>query len=83
MASAKFKTTERNGKVAIWILFSEGTRKDNRLWNVWDLPQYPTMEEVMKAISSAYELGWKHKMASMNSCINQSVNMEIDMRSHE
>ena len=44
-------TTERDGKIAIWV------RADGRELNIWDLPKKAASDAVMKAIASAIERG--------------------------
>lgn len=44
-------TTERNGKLAIWINLPDG-----RQYNVWDMPREDALL-YMKAIRRAFELG--------------------------
>jgi hypothetical protein len=62
---------------------ADGEVRDKHLWNIWDVSNNPTMEELLKAVANAYELGWQHKTDSVHNYINQPVNMEIDARSHE
>jgi hypothetical protein len=62
---------------------ADGEVRDKHLWNIWDVSNNPTMEELLKAVANAYQLGWQHKTDSMNNCINQSVSMNIELKSHE
>lgn len=49
----KLFTTERDGKVAIWIKMPGGES-----FNVWDLDKKVVTQQVMKAIASAFERGY-------------------------
>ena len=57
---AKISTTERNKKIAIWV-----EHEDLGNWNVWDVSKKPTMDELLKAVAHAYELGARHTLTIM------------------
>ena len=59
---AKFTTTKRNGKIALFV------DVNGRKQNIWDLPKKELIDDVMKAIISAFQVGCnmqKHEMSSM------------------
>ena len=48
----KFSTTQRDGKVALWVSMPDG-----RKHNIWDVSPHNWSEEVQKAIVSAFYRG--------------------------
>lgn len=48
----KITTTERDGKIAIWIERSDQGRR-----SIWDLPKKQATTEVLAAINSAVRIG--------------------------
>ena len=60
----KIKTTERSGKIALWIPLPDGYRTED--WNIWDLERHEYTENVQNAIRVAFELGRDAQKKLMN-----------------
>lgn len=63
-------TTERNGKIAIWVTPPKEDCLVGGNWNFGDISPNPSIEEVLKVAGHAYELGRKHQLNRISNYIN-------------
>ena len=67
----KFYTTEREGKIALWVVMPNGVKQ-----NIWDISKKSWTEDVQKAVMSSFLLGMDAtiKMLTVSCRINSIIN---------
>lgn len=58
-ANVKFFTTERDGKIALWVDYGDGP------WNIWDLSKAEATPAVLFAVQASFKLGAKQMSYEM------------------
>ena len=67
----KFYTTERDGKIALWVVMPNGVKQ-----NIWDVEKKVWTEDMKKAIISSFLIGGRAILSILttNCSLSQTVN---------
>lgn len=59
----KFYTTDRDGKIALWVLLPNGTKQ-----NIWDIEKKCWTKDVQEAVMHAYMIGMNSTVQIIGIC---------------
>jgi S-methylmethionine-dependent homocysteine/selenocysteine methylase len=59
----KFYTTDRDGKIALWVVLPNGTKQ-----NIWDVEKKCWTEDVQEAVMHAYLIGMNATAQIVTTC---------------
>lgn len=65
MPKVSFMTSERNKKIALWLLV------DGQQQNIWDIQKRCVTPEVLRAVQSAFELGIRYALKESETALRR------------